>query len=209
MDATPDAMDAVEAMSDALPVVLTVGHSTRGLEEFVRLLQAHGVTCVVDIRSVPRSQTNPQFNRETLPDALRPYGIEYVPLPALGGLRHSRGESPNGGWRNASFRGYADYMATPEFAAGIAALIDLASEKRTAVMCAEAVPWRCHRSLVGDALLVRDVAVEHILTEKRRTSHKLTPWAHVEGTTITYPPEAAAGGNGKEDDDTSGRSQRP
>jgi uncharacterized protein (DUF488 family) len=178
-------------MPDAPPVVFTVGHSTRGLDDFVQLLRAHAVACLADVRTVPRSRRNPQFDRETLPDALRPYGIAYAHLPALGGLRHPRADSPNAGWRNASFRGFADYMATPEFAAGIAELIGLAARRRTAVMCAEAVPWRCHRSLIADALLVRGVAVEHILTEHRRAPHKLTPWARVDGTAITYPPAAA------------------
>ncbi len=179
-------------MPDARPVVLTVGHSTRALDEFVRLLEAHAVACVADVRTVPRSRRNPQFNREKLPDALRPHGIGYVPLPALGGLRRPRADSPNAGWRNASFRGFADYMATPEFAAGLAELIGLAAQEPTVVMCAEAVPWRCHRSLVADALVVRGVAVEHILSESRRTPHTLTPWARVDGPSITYPPEAPA-----------------
>ncbi len=177
-------------MSDVLSVVFTVGHSKRTLDEFVRLLQAHAIICVADIRTVPRSRHNPQFNRETLPDALRPCGITYVPLPTLGGLRHPRPDSPNGGWRNDSFRGFADYMASPEFAAGIAALIELAKQHRTAIMCAEAVPWRCHRALIADALLVRGVTVEHILSENRRAPHTLTPWAHVSGTALTYPLEA-------------------
>lgn len=177
-------------MPDAPLVVLTVGHSTRGLDDFVRLLLAHAVARVADVRTVPRSRRNPQFNRETLPEALRPYGIDYVYLSALGGLRHPRADSPNAGWRNLSFRGYADYMATPEFVAGIAELIELAAQKRTAVMCAEVVPWRCHRSLIADALLVRGVAAEHILTEIRRAPHKLTPWARVDGMAITYPAEA-------------------
>lgn len=179
-------------MSDALPVVLTVGHSTRGLEDFVRLLQAHAVACVADVRTVPRSRRNAQFNRETLPDALRRYNIGYVHLSALGGLRHPRSDSPNAGWRNMSFRGYADYMATPEFAAGIAELIGLAAQKRTAIMCAEAVPWRCHRALIADALLVRGVSVEHILTGSRRTPHTLTPWARVDGMAVIYPAETSS-----------------
>jgi uncharacterized protein (DUF488 family) len=178
-------------MPDAPLVVFTVGHSTRELDDFVRLLQAHAVACVADVRSVPRSRRNPQFNREALPGALCHHGIAYVPLPALGGLRHSRADSPNGGWRNASFRGFADYMAMPEFAAGLAELIALAEQQRTTIMCAEAVPWRCHRSLIADALLVRGVTVEHILSASRRAPHHLTPWANVSGTTITYPPETA------------------
>jgi uncharacterized protein (DUF488 family) len=178
-------------MPDTPPVVFTVGHSTRALDDFARLLQAHAVACVADVRSVPRSRHNPQFNHETLPEALRPYGIAYVSLPALGGLRHPRADSPNTGWRNASFRGFADYMATPAFTAGLDELLTLAARQRTAIMCAEAVPWRCHRSLIADALLVRGVTVEHILSESRRAPHHLTPWAHVDGMAITYPPESA------------------
>jgi uncharacterized protein (DUF488 family) len=176
-------------MPDAPLVVFTIGHSTRELDAFVRLLDAHAVACVADVRSVPRSRRNPQFNRETLPEALRLRGIAYVPLPALGGLRHPRSDSPNTGWHNASFRGFADYMATPEFAAGLAELMRLAAEQRTAIMCAEAVPWRCHRSLIADALLVRGVTVEHILSESRCAPHRLTPWARAQGTELTYPPE--------------------
>ncbi len=177
-------------MPNAPRVVFTVGHSTRALDGFVRLLQSRAVACVADVRTVPRSRHNPQFNRETLPEALRAYGIAYVSLPALGGLRHPRADSPNTGWRNASFRGFADYMATPEFAAGLGELNELATQQRTAVMCAEAVPWRCHRSLIADALLIRGVPVEHILSESRRVPHHLTPWAHISGTTLTYPPKA-------------------
>jgi uncharacterized protein (DUF488 family) len=175
----------------APPVVFTVGHSTRDLDAFVRLLQAHGIGCVADVRTVPRSRRNPQFNRETLPDALRPYGIKYVPLPALGGLRHPRADSLNTSWRNASFRGFADYMATPEFAASVDALIELAAKQRTAIMCAEAVPWRCHRTLIADALLVRGVPVEHILSERRCTPHTLTAWARADGVRLTYPLETS------------------
>lgn len=181
-----------QVMADAPPVVFTVGHSTRALEDFVQLLRANGVERVADVRTVPRSRHNPQFNRETLPAALHSYSMDYAPLPALGGLRHPRANSANTGWHNLSFRGYADYMGTPEFATGIAELLRLAAEQRTAMMCAEAVPWRCHRSLIADALLVRGVPVEHILSASRRAPHKLTPWAHVAGTGITYPAAPAA-----------------
>jgi uncharacterized protein (DUF488 family) len=170
-----------------VPTVLTVGHSTRSLEEFTQLLRTHGVDHVVDVRTVPRSRRNSQFNRETLPAALGDVGIGYTHLAALGGLRHARSDSPNVGWRNLSFRGYADYMATSEFAEGLAALLALARKQRVALMCAEAVPWRCHRSLIADALLVRGLHVEDILSATRREPHRLTPWAHVEGTRITYP----------------------
>jgi uncharacterized protein (DUF488 family) len=169
--------------------VFTVGHSTLPSEQFVALLQAYEIRRLADVRTVPRSRHNPQFNADALERALLAERIEYVPLPSLGGLRHARKDSPNGGWRNASFRGYADYMQTPEFEAGLDALIRMSREKRTAIMCAEAVPWRCHRSLVADALEVRDIPVVEILSAKSARVHKLTPFARVEGTRLTYPPE--------------------
>jgi len=165
----------------------TVGHSTRPIEDFIALLKAHGVEQLIDIRTIPRSRTNPQFNRDTLPKTLKRAGIVCLHMPALGGLRHARPDSPNMGWRNASFRGYADYMQTPEFAEAIAQLIEIGHAKQTAIMCAEAVPWRCHRSLVADALTARGVTVEDILSAKRRSPHKLTPFARVEGTRVWYP----------------------
>jgi uncharacterized protein (DUF488 family) len=172
-------------------VILTVGHSTHALETFVRLLDAHGVKRIVDVRTVPRSRRNPQFNVETLPDALLQAKILYTHLKGLGGLCHPRPDSPNTGWRNSSFRGFADYMQTPEFARGLAKLIKLASRAQVAVMCAEAVPWRCHRSLIADALVVRNVRVEHILGPTKRHEHRLTPFARVSHTQVTYPPEAS------------------
>ena len=171
------------------PPVLTVGHSTRTLEEFISLLQAHGVSCVADVRTIPRSRHNPQFNSATLPRSLKKAGIGYVHLPELGGLRHSSKASLNTGWRNASFRGYADYMQTPQFETALEGLIDLAKKKRIAIMCAEAVPWRCHRSLIADALLVRGILVEHIMSPTNRKPHTLTPFAKVRGKHITYPSE--------------------
>jgi uncharacterized protein (DUF488 family) len=145
------------------------------------------------VRTVPRSRHNPQFNRETLPDSLLAAGIGYTHLPGLGGLRHPRPDSPNGAWRNPSFRGYADYMQTAEFAGSLQQVAALAGDERCALMCAEAVPWRCHRSLIADALIVRGIQVEDIIGPLRRTVRTLTPWARVEGLNITYPPEAAAG----------------
>ncbi len=171
------------------PVVLTIGHSTRTLEEFIGLLQAHGATRVVDVRTVPRSRYNPQFNKDSLPGSLKKAGLGYVHLPGLGGLRHARRDSANLGWRNASFRGYADYMQTPEFRQSLEELIGLANQERLALMCAEAVPWRCHRSLIADALVVRGIQVEDIMTPTRRQVHGLTPFAKVRGTTLTYPAE--------------------
>jgi uncharacterized protein (DUF488 family) len=173
------------------PLVMTIGHSTRTLEEFIRLLQAHGATCVVDVRTVPRSRHNPQFNKASLPRSLKKAGLGYVHMPGLGGLRHARRDSVNLGWRNASFRGYADYMQTPEFAQSLEELIRLANRERIVLMCAEAVPWRCHRSLIADALLVRGIRTEDIMSPTRRQVHTLTPFAKVRGTTITYPTEAS------------------
>ncbi len=168
-------------------LVLTIGHSTRPLDEFIRLLQAHGVTRVVDVRTVPRSRHNPQFNKTSLPRSLKKAGLGYVHLPGLGGLRHAKRDSANVGWRNASFRGYADYMQTPEFTQSLEELIRLSKEDRIALMCAEAVPWRCHRSLIADALLVRGICTEDIMSATRRQVHALTPFAKVQGATITYP----------------------
>ena len=171
------------------PIVLTIGHSTRTLEEFIGLLQAHAVSRVVDVRTVPRSRHNPQFNKDSLPDPLKKAGLGYVHMPGLGGLRHPKRDSPNMGWRNASFRGYADYMQTPEFADSLEELIQLASQGRIALMCAEAVPWRCHRSLIADALTVRGIRTEDIMSPTRRQIHTLTPFAKVCGTTVSYPAE--------------------
>ena len=169
--------------------LFTIGHSNRSLEALIAMLRAHGIKRLFDIRTIPRSRHNPQFNRETLPEALAAAGIAYEHRKGLGGLRRPRADSANGGWRNEGFRGFADYMATEEFAAELAALVAEAEAAPTAVMCAEAVPWRCHRSLVADALLVRGHAVEHILGEARRQPHKLTPFARVAGARITYPAE--------------------
>lgn len=174
---------------EASPLVMTVGHSTRTIEEFIRLLQAHGATCVVDVRTVPRSRPNPQFNKESLPLSLKQAGLGYVHAPGLGGLRHAKLDSPNMGWRNASFQGYADYMQTPEFAQSLEEVVRLANQDRIVLMCAEAVPWRCHRSLIADALLVRGIRTEDILSATRRQVHTLTPFAKIRGTAITYPKE--------------------
>jgi uncharacterized protein (DUF488 family) len=168
-------------------VIYTIGHSTRAVDEFIELLRAHHVRQLVDVRTVPRSRHNPQFGQDQLGPALEAAGIHYVHMPALGGLRHSRRDSINTAWRNLSFRGYADYMQTQPFAEAVDALVTLAREQPTAIMCAEAVPWRCHRSLIADALLVRDVDAEEITSLSRTQPHKLTPWAHVAGNTITYP----------------------
>lgn len=168
-------------------VVLTVGHSTRSLEKLIELLKVHEITAVLDVRTIPRSRTNPQFNQETLPHVLKAAGIGYQHMPGLGGLRHARPDSPNMGWHNASFRGFADYMQTAEFAVHLQALIERANENRVVLMCAEAVPWRCHRSLIADALSAHGIAVEHIIGRARAQPHMLTPWASVRGTAIVYP----------------------
>jgi uncharacterized protein (DUF488 family) len=167
--------------------ILTVGHSTHPIEKFIQLLHAHGATLVADVRTIPKSRHNPQFNKTSLSASLRKAGIRYGHLPGLGGLRHAKPDSPNAGWRNASFRGYADYMQTPEFAVNLKQLIALADKERIAIMCAEAVPWRCHRSLIGDALTIRGMRVEDIMTPTRRQLHKLTAFAQVREGALTYP----------------------
>jgi uncharacterized protein (DUF488 family) len=144
----------------------------------------------VDVRTIPRSRHNPQFNKDSLPQSLKEFGLGYFHMPGLGGLRHTKGDSPNLGWRNASFRGFADYMQTPEFAESLGDLIRLAGLERLVLMCAEAVPWRCHRSLIEDALLVHGIHCEDILGTAHRTVHTITPFARVQGATITYPAEA-------------------
>jgi uncharacterized protein (DUF488 family) len=174
--------------------IRTVGHSTRELDELVDLLRAHGVQTVVDVRTVPRSRRNPQFNRDELAESLASRGLRYLHMPGLGGLRHPRPDSINAGWRNAGFRGYADHMASPEFARSLEALVSEATRSPLAIMCAEAVPWRCHRSLISDALTVRGVAVEHVLTATRAEPHTLTPFARVDGMAITYPRQGAEDG---------------
>jgi hypothetical protein len=171
-------------------IVLTVGHSTRELKEFVALLLAHGVKQLIDVRTIPRSRHNPQFNRDRLPHRLQKVGIRYRHMAGLGGLRHARRDSINTGWRNASFRGFADYMQTREFQEALDRLVELAKKRCTAIMCAEAVPWRCHRSLIADALLVRGVRVEEIASPTRTRPHTITPWARVRGKQLLYPAYA-------------------
>ncbi len=167
--------------------VYTIGHSTHSIEEFIDMLTAHGIEQVVDVRTIPKSRHNPQFNTDALAESLKSSGIEYVHMPALGGLRRAKKDSPNQGWENASFRGFADYMQTAEFEEGLLKLIELAGKRKTAIMCAEAVPWRCHRSLIADALFVRGIAVMDIMSRTSVKPHTVTPWAEVTGTTITYP----------------------
>jgi uncharacterized protein (DUF488 family) len=180
-----------DEQSEAPPTVLTIGHSTRSIEELIRLLKAHGVTCVVDVRTVPRSRRNPQFNHDTLPVSLQAAGIAYTHLAGLGGLRRPKPDSINTGWKNASFRGYADYMQTPEFGASLGILVELAKKERVALMCAEAVPWRCHRSLIADALVARGIPTKHIMSESRIDLHALRSFAMRTGIHLTYPSQDA------------------
>jgi uncharacterized protein (DUF488 family) len=176
---------ATEPRSDT--VVFTVGHSTRPLAEMLELLAAHCVSLLVDVRTVPRSRHNPQFNRDEFPFPLELAGIRYSHAAGLGGLRRTHPGSLNTGWRNTSFRGYADYMQTPEFAESLTWLIEQASSERVALMCAEAVPWRCHRSLIADALIAHGVRTQELVSATRVSEHRLTPFAKVDGLTITYP----------------------
>jgi uncharacterized protein (DUF488 family) len=169
--------------------VYTIGHSTRALDELIALLRGHGVVRLVDVRTVPRSRRHPHFNRERLPEPLRDAGLAYEHMAGLGGLRHPRRDSPNAGWRNAGFRGYADYMQTPEFERSLGALMAEAAREPVVIMCAEALPWRCHRSLIADALTVRGVEVRHIMSAARADRHVLTRFAVVDGTRLTYPAD--------------------
>jgi uncharacterized protein (DUF488 family) len=171
-------------------VVFTVGHSTRAWEEFRDLLRRHGIKRVIDVRTIPRSRRNPQFNRESLSTKLRNARIGYVHVAKLGGLRRAKPDSPNAGWRNASFRGYADYMQTADFEAGLQRLLKLARQKKSAIMCAEAVPWRCHRSLIADALTVRGTDALHIMSAAKTQPHRFTSFARVIDGEIIYPRES-------------------
>jgi uncharacterized protein (DUF488 family) len=165
----------------------TIGHSTRSIQEFLELLREHHIARLIDVRTVPRSRANPQFNRETLPETLRAAGIEWEHAPTLGGLRRPSRDSPNTAWRNASFRGYADHMASAEFQHALDRLIGAGRSQNVALMCAEALPWRCHRSLIADALLARGFEVTEILGCGKSRRHKMTPFARVENGRISYP----------------------
>jgi uncharacterized protein (DUF488 family) len=173
------------------PTIFTIGHSTRPIDEFVELLQIHDIKELVDVRSIPMSRHNPQFNSDVLKQSLKQNGIRYTHLNKLGGLRHSTKDSINLGWRNRSFRGYADYMATPEFAEGLEALTKIARSRETAIMCAEAVPWRCHRSLVSDALIKKGWLVRDIISGASAARHRLTPFLKMRRGQITYPAPKA------------------
>jgi uncharacterized protein (DUF488 family) len=167
--------------------IFTIGHSTHSIDQFIKILQAYKIELVVDVRTIPRSRHNPQFNETQLKLDLERHDIEYLHLVELGGLRHTTKTSINTGWTNLSFRGFADYMQTLEFQKGIELLIETSKLKQTVIMCAEAVPWRCHRSLIGDALVVRNIEVEDIMSERTTRPHKITLWAKVDGAIITYP----------------------
>ena len=169
------------------PLIRTVGHSTRPVDALIEMLKAHGITRLIDVRTIPKSRHNPQYNREALERSLRDAGIGYEHMKALGGLRHPRKDSPNLGWRNESFRGYADYMQTPEFESALNALTVAADREPLVIMCAEAVPWRCHRSLISDALVARGYRVDHIMSAAKADPHTMTSFARVDGTSVTYP----------------------
>ena len=173
--------------NDFMATVWSLGHSTRTFEAFLALLTAHGIQRLCDIRTVPQSRRHPHFGKETLAAALSAEGIAYSHMPGLGGLRKPRPDSTNTAWRHSGFRGYADYMLTPAFATAVDDLIGVAGEERVAVMCAEAVPWRCHRQLLADALVARGVEVREIESATRTRPHTLTEWARVDGERVSYP----------------------
>jgi uncharacterized protein (DUF488 family) len=167
--------------------VYSIGHSTRPIGEFIALLHAHHVTQLADVRTIPKSRRHPHFAQEALSVSLPAAGISYRHFPGLGGLRKPAPHSANGGWRHAGFRGYADYMQTPAFAAALAELLEWSRDAPTAVMCAEAVWWQCHRQLIADALVARGLAVRHITSAKAAAAHALTSFARVDGERVTYP----------------------
>ncbi len=172
--------------------IWTVGHSTRTIDEFIALLKGFDIEVVAHVRTIPRSRRNPQFNRDELERVLPEAGIEYAYQDHLGGLRHPRKDSTNTAWQDEGFRGYADYMQTPAFDESLERLIELAERKRTAIMCAEVLPWKCHRSLIADALVVRGFDVIEIIGEGESRRHKMTPFARVEGVKVTYPDVEAS-----------------
>jgi uncharacterized protein (DUF488 family) len=174
----------------------TIGHSSRPIDEFLTFLVSHGIRQLVDVRTIPRSRHNPQFNTDTLARSLKQATVSYVHKPELGGLRKTKKDSINAGWKNASFRGYADYMQTDAFWDALQELMAQSRRRRTAIMCAEAVPWRCHRSLIADALAAHGWTVCHILSETKTSIHRPTSFAVMKNGRITYPapssPEPAA-----------------
>jgi uncharacterized protein (DUF488 family) len=166
--------------------IWTIGHSTRALDEFLGLLVKFGIEALADVRSFPGSRRYPQYGKDALEASLRERAIEYTWLPALGGRRQASPNSPNTAWRNAAFRGYADHMSTAEFAQGLQQLLDLASRARTVIMCAEALWWRCHRSMIADALCVRGVEVVHIMDARHETVHPMTSAASIVHGELSY-----------------------
>jgi len=179
----------VSERKEERPVIYSIGHSTLALQGFIETLKAHGITLVADVRSVPGSRHNPQFNREALSRSLKAESLEYLHMPGLGGFRKPAPDSINTGWKNDAFRGYADYMQTDEFEDNLAELTGLAKTETVTVMCSEAVPWRCHRSLLADALLFRGFEVVHIMSSGSGFSHKVTSFAAVDEGRITYPAD--------------------
>mgnify|MGYP000864397605 CR=1 FL=1 len=169
------------------PIIFTIGHSTHQIDEFIELLNAHSIKGIVDVRTIPKSRYNPQFNEEELKDSLQKAHIRYKHLKEIGGLRHTTKDSINLGWHNASFRGFADYMASEEFKKGLQALIKIANVRNTAIMCAEAVPWRCHRSLIGDVLTKKGWLVEDIMSRTSAPKHRLTSFLKVRKGQLIYP----------------------
>jgi uncharacterized protein (DUF488 family) len=168
-------------------VIFTIGHSTHSMQDFITLLKKHSISKVADIRTIPRSKHVPQFNQDTLSQSLRAASIGYIHMETLGGLRKPKKDSPNKAWRNPSFRGFADYMQTQDFEKGLEQLVQLAQRDHVVILCAEALPWRCHRSLIADALLTRGISVQHIMPTGMLQTHALTPWAKIQGKRVTYP----------------------
>jgi uncharacterized protein (DUF488 family) len=177
----------IEVKNRDINTIYTIGHSTRPFDKFLEILKTFRIEKVVDVRTIPKSRHNPQFNLDDLKGRLEAHGIAYIHMTGLGGLRQTTIDSINTGWKNLSFRGYADYMQTLDFENSLEQLITIAKEKVIAIMCAEALPWRCHRSLISDALLVRNFKVEDIMSDRASTQHKLTSWAKVDRCSITYP----------------------
>lgn len=171
--------------------ILTIGHGTKSIDEFISLLKTYEIQRIVDVRTIPKSMHNSQFNKEILPKSLKKVRIGYIHIKGLGGLRHAKKDSVNMAWRNASFRGFADYMQTEDFKKNIERLIKIAKQKKIAIMCAESLHWRCHRSLIADALQVHGIKVKHVMNQKNYNEHKLTPWAKTKDSQVTYPADHA------------------
>lgn len=169
------------------PAIFTIGHSTHSIDEFIELLKTYKIKELVDVRTIPKSRHNPQFNKDALSRSLKKYGLRYTHIKTLGGLRHAKKDSINLGWRNTSFRGYADYMSTSEFKEGLDKLMEIARVKKTAIMCAESVPWRCHRSLIADALVKNGWLVQNIMSRTSVKRHHLTPFLKVRKEQLIYP----------------------